>query len=451
MVRERLGSRLGFILLSAGCAIGCGNVWKFPWLTGQYGGGAFVLVYILFLILIGLPVMTMEFSLGRASQKSPVRLYQALEPEGTKWHIHGYGSFVANVVLMMFYTVVTAWMFYYFVEMACGSFDGKSPKEVGDAFGALLSDPETMIGYMLLVVVMGFFVLSFSLKGGLERINKYMMILLLGIMILLVGNSLTLEGVSQGLSFYLVPDFSKITPNVVVNAMNQAFFTLSLGIGSLAIFGSYLGRERTLMGESLHVIYLDTFVAICAGFIIFPACFTYGVEPGAGPGLIFVTLPNIFIHMPMGRVWGSLFFLFMSFAAFSTILAVFENISSCVRDMTGWDRPKTSLICCVSLAVLSVPCVLGFNIWSDFQPLGAGTGVLDLEDFLVSYIALPLGSLTFVLFCTNKMGFTWEKFVKEANMGKGLKVGNWARFYCTYVLPLIILVIFLIGIFSFFK
>ena len=395
--------------------------------------------------------MTMEFSLGRASQKSPVRLFQMLEPEGTKWHYHGYVSLVANVVLMMFYTVVTSWMFCYFVEMACGNFDGLSPKEVGDAFGALLASPQTMIGYTVSVIVLGFFVLSFSLKSGLERFNKYMMLLLLVIMLVLAGNSLTLEGVSKGLAFYLVPDFSKITTDVIVGAMNQAFFTLSLGIGSLAIFGSYLGRDRTLLGESMYVIALDTFVAIAAGFIIFPACFTYGVEPGAGPGLVFVTLPNIFIHMPFGRFWGSLFFLFMCFAAFSTILAVFENISSCVRDLTHWDRPKTSLVCCFAIILLSIPCVLGFNEWSGFQPLGPGSGVLDLEDFFVSNICLPLGSLVFVLFCTNKMGFTWEKFIKEANTGSGLHFGNWTRFYCTYLLPLIIFVIFLIGIISYFK
>ena len=452
MNREHLGTRLGFLLLSAGCAIGVGNVWKFPWMVGQYGGGAFVLVYALFLIILGLPVLSMEFSMGRAAQKSPVHMYQALTPTKKAWGVHGFLCFIGNIVLMMFYTVVAGWLLYYFVSMATGKFVGMNNETIGAYFGEMLSNAQTLVTYMVIISVLGFFILSFSLKGGLERVTKVMMIALLIIMIVIAMNSMSLSGAKEGLSFYLVPDFSKINADVLVGAMNQAFFTLSLGIGAMAIFGSYINKDRSLVGESINVILLDTFVAIVAGLIIFPACFTYGVEPGAGPSLIFITLPNIFVNMPFGRVWGSLFFLFMTFAAFSTVLAVFENILACVRDLTGWQRGKASLICCITIILLSLPCALGFNIWSNIEPLGAGTGIMDLEDFVVSNCLLPLGSLIYVIYCTNKFGWGWDNFTKEANAGKGIKMSNVFYLYCKFVLPLIILLIFCLGIQSvFFK
>lgn len=450
MNRDHLGSRLGFILLSAGCAIGVGNVWKFPWMVGQYGGGAFVLIYIIFLLILGLPVMTMEFSMGRAAQKSPILMYKVLTPDKKAWNIHGVFCFIGNVVLMMFYTVVAGWLLYYFYSMVTGKFAGLTNEDIGNYFGGMLSDPKILITYMIIITVLGFFVLSFSLKGGLERVTKVMMVALLIIMVVIAINSLTLSGASKGLSFYLVPDFSKINGEVLVGAMNQAFFTLSLGIGAMAIFGSYIGKDRALMGESVNVIILDTFVAIVAGLIIFPACFTYDVEPGAGPSLIFITLPNIFMNMPLGRFWGSLFFLFMTFAAFSTVLAVFENILACVRDMTDWSRTKTSIICCIAIIILSLPCALGFNVWSSITPLGAGSGIMDLEDFIVSNCLLPLGSLIYVIYCTYKFGWGWDNFTKEANEGKGLKVSNSIYYYCKFVLPIIIILIFAIGIKSIF-
>ena len=450
MQREKLGTRLGFLLLSAGCAIGVGNVWKFPWMVGQYGGGAFVLIYIIFLIILGLPVMTMEFSMGRAAQKSPIKMYQAITPEKKSWGIHGVLCFIGNVVLMMFYTVVAGWLLYYFYSMATGKFVGLDSQQIENYFGGMLSSPTILVSFLIIVSVLGFFVLSFSLKGGLERVTKVMMIALMVIMIIIAANSLTLSGAETGISFYLVPDFSKINPDVLVGAMNQAFFTLSLGIGAMAIFGSYINKDRTLMGESINVILLDTFVAFVAGLIIFPACFTYNVEPGAGPSLIFITLPNIFMNMPLGRFWGSLFFLFMSFAAFSTVLAVFENILACVIDMTNWPRSKTSLVCCISIILLSIPCALGFNIWSNIQPLGEGSGIMDLEDFIVSNCLLPLGSLIYVIYCTNKFGWGWDNFLKEANAGKGSLMPKWLYLYCKIVLPIIILFIFGIGIKSIF-
>lgn len=449
MNNNRLG-RLGFILISAGCAIGVGNVWKFPWMTGQYGGGAFVLIYIIFLIILGLPVMTMEFSMGRASQKSPVLMYQALTPEKKSWNIHGVICLIGNIVLMMFYTVVAGWLIYYFYSMVAGKFVGLSNEDIGNYFGNMLSNPNILVSFMIIVCVLGFFILSFSLKAGLERISKLMMIALLVIMFIIAINSLMLPGAITGLKFYLIPDFSKINTDVIVAAMNQAFFTLSLGIGAMAIFGSYINKDRSLMGESINVIILDTVVAITAGIIIFPACFTYNVEPGAGPSLIFITLPNIFMNMPLGRFWGSLFFLFMSFAAFSTVLAVFENILACVRDLTNWSRAKTSLICCIFMIVLSLPCALGFNIWSNIMPLGEGTGIMDLEDFIVSNCLLPLGSLVYVVYCTNKFGWGWDNFTKEANAGIGQKINNKIYLYCKCVLPFIILIIFILGIKSIF-
>ena len=452
MNRDRLGSRLGFILLSAGCAIGVGNVWKFPWMVGQYGGGAFVLVYLIFLLILGLPVLTMEFSMGRAAQKSPILMYQELTPNKKVWGVHGLFCFLGNVVLMMFYTVVAGWLLYYFYSMVTGKFVGLTGDDMGTYFGGMLASPKILVTYMIIITVIGFFVLSFSLKGGLERVTKVMMIALIVIMLIIAINSLTLSGAGRGLSFYLVPDFGKINGDVLVGAMNQAFFTLSLGIGAMAIFGSYIDKDRALLGESVNVILLDTFVALVAGLIIFPACFTYDVEPGAGPSLIFITLPHIFMNMPFGRLWGSLFFLFMTFAAFSTVLAVFENILACVRDMTGWSRSKTSLICCIAIIVLSLPCALGFNVWSNITPLGEGTGIMDLEDFIVSNCLLPLGSLIYVIYCTNKFGWGWDNFTKEANSGEGPKVSNSIYLYCKFVLPVIILLIFGIGIKSvFFK
>ena len=450
MQRERLGSRLGFILLSAGCAIGVGNVWKFPWMVGQYGGGAFVLFYVIFLLILGLPIMTMEFAVGRASQKSPVRAYQVLEKPGSRWHIHGYLAMIGNYLLMMFYTTVCGWMLHYFYLTAAGRFVGATTEQVGAVFGEMLSRPGVMAGCMIAVVVIGFLINSFGLQGGLERVTKVMMIALLAIMVVLAVNSIRTPGSSEGLRFYLIPDFSRMAEtgvaNVIVGAMNQAFFTLSLGIGAMAIFGSYIGKGRALMGEAVNVAVLDTFVAFTAGLIIFPACFAFDVSPDSGPNLIFVTLPNIFNHMAGGRLWGSLFFVFMAFAAFSTVLAVFENIMSCCMDLTGWSRKKTAAINIVLMILLSLPCVLGFNVWSGFQPFGPGSNVLDLEDFLVSNLWLPLGSLVYLLFCTSRYGWGWKNFQNEANDGGGIKVRDGIRFYVSYILPLIVLVIFVLGI-----
>ena len=450
MQREKLGSRLGFILLSAGCAIGVGNVWKFPWMVGQYGGGAFVVFYVLFLIILGLPIMTMEFAVGRASQKSPVRAYQELEKPGTKWHIHGYLAMIGNYLLMMFYTTVCGWMLHYFYLTASGKFVGATTEQVSAAFPEMLSQPLVMAGWMVVVVVVGFAINSFGLQGGLERVTKIMMLALLAIMVILAINSVMTEGAGEGLKFYLIPDLNRMMEsgpiNVIVGAMNQSFFTLSLGIGAMAIFGSYVGKSRALMGEAVNVAILDTFVAFTAGLIIFPACFAFGVSPDSGPNLIFVTLPNIFNHMALGRLWGSLFFVFMAFAAFSTVLAVFENIMSCCMDLTGWSRKKVALLNTVLIILLSLPCVLGYNVWSGFQPFGEGSAVLDLEDFLVSNIWLPLGSLVYLLFCTTRYGWGWKNFKEEANEGGGLEVHDGIRFYVSYILPLIVLVIFVLGI-----
>lgn len=455
MQREHLGSRLGFILLSAGCAIGIGNVWKFPYVTGQYGGGAFVLIYLFFLFIMGIPVMTMEFSLGRASGKSPARLYQELEPKGTKWHIHGYIAVIGNYLLMMFYTTVTGWMLQYFVAMAKGDFEGLDTQGVSNHFNNMLLDGNSMVLYMAIVVIIGFVVCSFGLKNGLERITKFMMIALLAIMLILAVNSIFTSGGEKGLSFYLVPDFQRMMEagigNVIVAAMNQAFFTLSLGMGAMAIFGSYIGKERSLMGESINIALLDTFVAFVSGLIIFPACFAHGVEPNSGPGLIFITLPNIFNNMPMGRLWGSLFFVFMSFAALSTIFTVFEGIISCTMDITNWSRKKSCLINGILMFVLSLPCALGFNLLSGIQPFGEGTNIMDLEDFIVSNIILPLGSLIFILFCVTKKGWGWDNFVNEANTGKGIKVKKFMKGYMTYVLPVIVLIVFVMGLYNFFN
>lgn len=449
MEREKLGSRLGFILLSAGCAIGVGNVWKFPWMAGQYGGGAFVLIYLIFLVILGLPVMTMEFSLGRASQSSPVMLYQKLQKPGQKWHLHGYAALIANFLLMMFYSSVTGWILYYFVSFISGNMTGITNEQSQSLFGSMLSSPAVTVGFMAIVVVLGFLILSVGLQNGVERVTKYMMILLLLLMVVLAVNSFTLPGAKEGLTFYLKPDLSKIDGNVVVGAMNQAFFTLSLGIGSMAIFGSYIGKERSLMGESKNILILDTFVAIVAGLIIFPACFTFDVEPGAGPSLLFVAMAKVFNNMSGGRWWGSLFFMFMFFAAMSTIIAVFENILACVRELTGWGRKKACIICGVAILILSLPCALGFNLWSEFVPFASGSSVLDLEDFLVSNCFLPIGALCYVLFCVTKKGWGFKNFMAEANTGDGMKVKKWMKPYMTFVLPAIIIFVFIIGIINF--
>lgn len=450
--REKLKSRLGFILISAGCAIGIGNVWKFPYMAGQGGGGAFVLFYILFLVILGLPIMTMEFAVGRASQKSPVKAYKVLEKPGQKWHIHGYITLAGCYLLMMFYTTVAGWMLHYFYLTAAGKFEGMDTEQVTGVFSEMLSQPAVMTFWMVLVVIVGVLICSMGLQNGLERITKVMMTALLLIMIILAVNSFTMDGAKEGLSFYLIPDFERMKEvgiiSTIVGAMNQAFFTLSLGIGAMAIFGSYIGKERSLLGESLNIAVLDTFVAITSGLIIFPACFTFHVDQTSGPSLIFMTLPNIFNHIKLGRLWGSLFFMFMAFAAFSTVLAVFENIISCGMELTGWSRKKSSMVNLFAIILLSLPCVLGYNVWAWDGFAVFGGAVLDFEDFLVSNILLPLGSLVYLLFCVTKYGWGWENFKKEANTGKGAKVQDWMRAYLTYVLPLIVLFIFAFGIYD---
>lgn len=443
MQREKLGSRLGFILLSAGCAIGCGNVWKFPWMCGQFGGGGFLLIYLICLILLGLPVMVMEFSLGRASQASPVRMYHKLEKPGQKWHIHGYLALFGNICLMAFYTVVCGWMINYFIKFITGN-----NADVG--FVQMIQNPNVNIAFLAVTVIIGYGVLCFNLQGGLERVTKYMMIILLALMVILAVHSGTLSGAKEGLSFYLVPDFSKITGTVIVNAMNQAFFTLSLGIGSMAIFGSYIGKEHSLLGESVNVIILDTFVAVVAGLIIFPACFTYNVEVNAGPSLLFDTMASVFNNMSGGRWWGSMFFLFMVFAALSTVLAVFENILACVREMTGWSRPKGCLVCGIGVFVLSLTTALGYSTFSGFVPFADGTAWLDLWDFLVSTNLLPLGSLCVALFCGSKRyGWGWDNLKAEANMGKGLKVHDWMKPIFKYLVPIAIIGLYIYGLATF--
>ncbi len=453
--RETLGSRLGFILLSAGCAIGIGNVWKFPWMVGQYGGGAFVLIYLVCLIILGVPVMTMEFAMGRASRKSVVKMYQQLEKPKSKWHIHGYFALAGSYILMMFYTVVTGWMMQYFVDMAAGKFEGANTTRINEIYEEMLANPTRLTIFMIIVVIIGFGVCSFGVQKGVERITKIMMIALIIIMVVLAINSIFLEGGQEGLAFYLLPNFKTMAQigvvDVIVAAMNQAFFTLSLGMGAMAIFGSYVKKDRTLMGESINIAALDTFVALTSGLIIFPACFAYGVEVDNGKSLIFKTLPNIFNNIPLGRFWGSLFFVFMSFAALSTIITVFEAIISATMELFNWSRKKSCLINGIVLLLLSMPCVLGFNKWSSITPFGAGTNIMDLEDFTVMNVLLPVGSIVFVIFCTTRYGWGFDKFVEEANEGKGFKVAKWMRGYMTYVLPVIIFVIFILGLISYFS
>ena len=438
MNREKIGSRLGFIMLSAGCAIGCGNVWKFPWMVGQNGGGAFVLLYALCLLLLGIPVMTMEFAMGRAAQASPVRMYQTLTPHKKAWHLHGYVAFFGNICLMAFYTVVTGWMMYYAVSFLLGSYENLS-------FSAMAASPAVNAGYMLVAVSLGFFILTFQLQKGLEAVTKYMLSALLVLMVVLAVKSATLPGAAEGLRFYLVPELGKITPGVVVAAMNQAFFTLSIGIGSIAIFGSYIDKSRTLMGESLSVILLDTFVAIVAGLIIFPACATFDLEVTAGPSLLFDTMATVFRNMSGGRIWGTLFFLFMVFAAFSTELTVCENILACVRELTGWSRKKGSAVCGMGIALISLTTALGFNVLP-FHPFGPDSVFLDFWDCIVSTHLLPLGALIFTLYCVSRLGWGWDAFVAEANAGKGLKVQRWMRPVFTFLVPACIALIYVMGI-----
>lgn len=441
MKRERLGSRLGFIMLSAGCAIGCGNVWKFPWMVGQNGGGAFVLMYVLFLLLLGLPAMTMEFALGRASQASPVRMYQKLEKAGSKWHYHGIAALIGNIALMAFYTVVTGWMIFYFVSFVTGATAELS-------FSSMISNPQLNVGYLFIAITLCFCVLTLNLSGGLEKVTKVMMSLLLVLMIVIAAKSVMLEGASEGLRFYLFFDFSKLTPKVIVAAMNQAFFSLSIGIGSMAIFGSYIDKNRSLMGESINVIILDTMVALIAGLIIFPTCSSFHLEVGAGPALLFNTMTSAFNHMEGGQIWGSLFFLFMVFAALSTELAVCENILACIRELTGWSRKKGCIVCGIGLFAISLTTALGFSVWP-FHPFGSESSWLDFWDFIVSTNLLPIGALTISLFCCFNRGWGWDSFVEEANAGSGIKVQPWMKPIFKYFVPAAILVVYIIGLCTF--
>ncbi len=449
--REKFGSRLGFILVSAGCAVGIGNVWKFPYLAGKYGGAAFILIYLVFLVLMGWPIMVCEFSVGRGSQKSCATSFRVLEPEGTKWHHYGWFCMAGNYLLMMFYTMVAGWMMYYCYRCAVGEFSqGTLDAEVvGAKFGEMLASPATLTFWMILAVVLAFAICACGVQKGVERITKVMMIALLALILILAVHSVRLPGAAEGVKFYLVPDFAKMKENgignVVFSAMSQAFFTLSLGIGAMAIFGSYLGKDRSLTGEAMSIGILDTFVALAAGMIVIPACFAFDVQPDAGPSLIFITLPQIFNQMAGGRIWGALFFLFLSFAALSTLIAVFENIISFAIDLFGTKRQKAVVINIVAIILLSLPAVFGFNVWSWIQPLGAGTGIMDLEDFLVSNNLLPLGSLVYLLFCMKKNGWGWNRFIAEANAGSGRKFPEFVRGYATYVIPVMIVIIYLKG------
>ena len=449
--REKFASRLGFILISAGCAIGLGNVWRFPYITGQYGGAAFVLLYLVFLVILGLPVMVMEFAVGRASQKSCAKSFDLLEPKGTKWHWYKWMGFGGCYLLMMFYTTVGGWMISYVVKSAAGTFTGMDTEAVGGVFNSMLANPSELVGWMLVTIMLGFLVCSMGLQKGVERITKVMMSCLFLIMIVLCVRSVTLDGAVEGLKFYLIPDFSKMFENgwstfgeAVYAAMGQSFFTLSLGISAMAIFGSYIGKDRSLMGEALNIGILDTMVALMAGLIIFPACFAFGVNPGEGPGLVFVTLPSVFNQMWGGAFWGSLFFLFMSFAALSTVIAVFENLISFCMDNWGWDRKKAVVVNGLAVTVLSLPCALGYNAWAGFTAPGIGD-IQTLEDFIVSNNILPLGSVIYLLFCVCKRGWGWDNFIREADTGTGVKFPKWARLYLKYVLPLMILIIFIMG------
>lgn len=450
MKRESFKSRLGFLLVSAGCAIGIGNVWRFPHVTGQNGGGIFVLFYLIFLVIMGLPVLTMELAVGRASRKSAVLGYKALEKKGSKWHIHGWVAIFGCCMLMMYYTTVSGWMVTYFFKFLTGSFkSGMTTEDTAQAFSNLLGDPKQMAFWMILTVVVGFLVCSRGLQNGLEKISKFMMTALLLLIVVLAVHSLTLSNAAEGVKFYLVPNTEAVAAvglkNVITAAMNQAFFTLSLGVAAMEIFGSYMGKDHTLAGEGVRICALDTFVAIMAGLIIFPACFSYNVEVNAGPSLIFITLPNVFINMSGGRIWGSLFFLFMTFASFSTVIAVFENIMSFCMDMFGWSRNKAALINCIVILIASLPCVLGYNVWSNLHLIG-GRDVLDSEDFIVSNLLLPIGSLIYLLFCVTKWGWGFEKYCEEANTGDGIKISRKLRPYFQFILPILIVFILIQGL-----
>lgn len=452
MQREKFGSRLGFILISAGCAIGLGNVWRFPYITGKYGGAAFVLIYLVFLVLLGLPIMVMEFAVGRASQASVAMSFDRLEPLGTKWHWYKWFGMAGNYLLMMFYTTIGGWILLYVFKMAGGEFEGKNADEIAGVFGNLMEKPGLMTICMIVVVAACFGIVCMGLQKGVEKITKKMMLLLLALMVILAIRSATLPGAGEGIRFYLLPDFKKAAESgmkeVIFAAMGQSFFTLSLGIGAIAIFGSYIDKKRRLTGEAVCVTILDTCVALIAGMIIFPACFAFGVQPDSGPSLVFITLPNIFNSMSGGRIWGTLFFLCMLFAAASTIIAVFENIIAFAMDLTNCSRAKAVVVNLIAIVILSLPCVLGFNVLIGFQPLGAGSNVLDLEDFIVSNNLLPLGSLVYLLFCTSRYGWGWKKFCEEANAGEGIKFPKWTRIYVSYILPLIVLFIFVQGYWS---
>jgi NSS family neurotransmitter:Na+ symporter len=454
MARESLSSRLGFIFLSAGCAIGLGNVWRFPFITGKYGGGAFVLVYLVFLLLLGLPVMVMEFSIGRGGKNNLEKSMRKLEKQGTQWHQYGKIAIIGNYLLMMFYTTIAGWILSYIFHVGSGNLSSLDPAGVASYFGETLTNPITMTIWMAVAIILGFSICAIGLEKGVEKISKIIMTSLLVLMVALAVKAVTLPGAKEGLSFYLKPDFGRLTSystsEVIFAAMGQAFFTLSVGMGGMAIFGSYIGKEQSLTGESINVIILDTFVAIMSGLIIFPACYSYGVDPQAGPSLLFITLPTIFNQMPLGRLWGVLFFVFMGFAAMSTLIAVFENIISYWIDLYGVSRKKAAFFNAIALIVLSLPCILGFNVLSGIQPLGPGTGILDLEDFLISNTIMPLGSVVFVLFCTRKSGWGFKNFIAEADEGKGIKFPKWLRLYVTYILPIIILIVFVQGYWTIF-
>lgn len=453
--REGFSSRIGFILVSAGCAIGLGNVWKFPWLCGQYGGAAFILIYLLFLLILGIPVLTTEFAIGRGSQKSAALAFEKLEPAGTKWHHLKWISVVGCYMLMMYYTTVAGWIIYYCFRTISGEFAGKSPDDIGAAFGTMLGSPGTMVFWTILICLLGFLICFFGIEKGVERVTKYMMVALLAIMVILAVHSVTLQGAGEGVKFYLVPNFESIEKaglfNVIFAAMSQAFFTLSIGIGSMMIFGSYINKDRALTGEAISITSLDTFVALMAGMIIIPSCFAFGVQPDAGPSLIFVTIPNIFAKMQMGTLWGGLFFLFLTFAALSTVVAVFENLIAYLMELCGWDRGKSTFVNFFLIIVLSMPCVLGYNVLSGVQLLGEGSTILDFEDFIVSNNLLPLGSLAYILFSTSKNGWGWDAFLKEANSGKGINFPGSLFSYMKYILPAIIIAIYLKGYYDFFK
>ena len=448
--RESFASRIGFLLVSAGCAIGIGNVWRFPTVTGQYGGGVFVLFYLLFLVLMGAPVLTMELAVGRAGHGSAGTAYRALEPKGSKWHLHGWACLIGCCVLMMYYTTVSGWMLAYFFRFVKGTFTGLAADAVSGVYADLLADPFEQIVWMAITVLLGFFVCSRGLQNGIERIGKWMMGALFVLILVLAVHSFVLPGAGEGLAFYLLPDWNRAAEmgigNVIVAAMNQAFFTLSLGVGAMEIFGSYMSRDYTLAGESLRICALDTCVAICSGLIIFPACFSYGVSPDAGPSLIFITLPNVFANMTGGRLWGTLFFVFMTFASFSTIIAVFQNILACLQESFGWSLKRACAVGTVFILLASVPCILGFNLWSGVQPMGPGSTVLDAEDFLVSNLLLPIGSLIYLLFCVTRWGWGFDNYLTEANTGKGLRLPRWFKPYISVVLPLLIVFILVQGL-----